>query len=507
MVRQSLPLLIAYAIVSILTQRLILHAQARAPLVSLTVSILSNRTGEMGHIGFQATFDRSDYAYPLPQTGLSTFGFAGELYVPENASCADNVLGTSVREYTRPNHPNGIAFLPYRSCRATWEWILHQEMQAGRAVGAIIYSMKDDAAHAAERAAIDLTYLHMPVWVVNADTGEYLTNVMKQLYTSDPGLTLPLPPANVMYQNVQDDVRAAMRAAKETLTQSMPWVFITISRSAANVATADRNFFLKAMIGVGITGIVCFFIAMIVRYFDCLCFGCVGQRQLRNQRGVWPYSAGELDGLQERGFGSRSVMAAARRRSDHGRRVNERGTAMPREKRVLKQHELDAMPCKVISLYDLMPEGEKPAPVAPAAPAVPAMPHYGMNLHASISCPQLLPDPHRAEEDKYAEPVVFKLQRVYSIQNKAAVSSGRDLGYVACSPKRPKIESNGWDASALECAICLDEIHVGDVIRTLPCPHIFHSSCIDRWLLYQSSFCPLCKRDTLLEPHVPQSGQ
>ncbi|KAJ1888871.1 hypothetical protein LPJ66_008348, partial [Kickxella alabastrina] len=344
--------------------------------------ILSNHTGETGHIGFQATFDRSDYAYPLPQTGLSTFGFAGELYVPENASCADDVLGTSVREYTRPNHPNSIAFLPYRSCRATWEWILHQEMQAGRAVGAIIYSMKDDAAHAAERAVIDLTYLHMPVWVVNADTGKYLTNAMKQIYTSDPGLTLPLPPANVMYQNVQDDVRAAMRAAKETLTQNMPWVFITISRSAANVATADRNFFLKAMIGVGITGIVCFFIAMIVRYFDCLCFGCIGQRQLRNQRGVWPYGAGELDGLQERGFGSHSVMATARRRSDHGRRVHERGTAMPREKRVLKQHELDAMPCKVISLYDLMPEGEKPVPVVPAAPAVPVMAHYGMNLHA-----------------------------------------------------------------------------------------------------------------------------
>ncbi|PIA17709.1 hypothetical protein COEREDRAFT_19777, partial [Coemansia reversa NRRL 1564] len=47
----------------------------------------------------------------------------------------------------------------------------------------------------------------------------------------------------------------------------------------------------------------------------------------------------------------------------------------------------------------------------------------------------------------------------------------------------------------MDCAICLDEIVVGNVIRKLPCPHVFHATCIDRWLLFQSSVCPLCKRD------------
>ncbi|KAI8326102.1 hypothetical protein GQ54DRAFT_253634 [Martensiomyces pterosporus] len=64
-----------------------------------------------------------------------------------------------------------------------------------------------------------------------------------------------------------------------------------------------------------------------------------------------------------------------------------------------------------------------------------------------------------------------------------------------------------WDDSPQpECAICLEEIHVGDVIRKLPCPHTFHSCCIDRWLLNQSSVCPLCKRDTLIEPFPETDG-
>ena len=46
------------------------------------------------------------------------------------------------------------------------------------------------------------------------------------------------------------------------------------------------------------------------------------------------------------------------------------------------------------------------------------------------------------------------------------------------------------------CPICLDEFIPNDSahpVRVLPCKHIYHPDCIDRYLLSTSSLCPLCK--------------
>ena len=43
-----------------------------------------------------------------------------------------------------------------------------------------------------------------------------------------------------------------------------------------------------------------------------------------------------------------------------------------------------------------------------------------------------------------------------------------------------------------KCAICLEPMAVGDMVKSLPCLHGFHSLCIDRWLR-ASRQCPMCK--------------
>ncbi|KAF4758259.1 hypothetical protein FOZ63_018907 [Perkinsus olseni] len=45
------------------------------------------------------------------------------------------------------------------------------------------------------------------------------------------------------------------------------------------------------------------------------------------------------------------------------------------------------------------------------------------------------------------------------------------------------------------CAICMEEYTPACFMRTLPCLHHFHATCIDRWLLEESSECPSCKTD------------
>ncbi|KAJ2545143.1 hypothetical protein EV175_005833 [Coemansia sp. RSA 1933] len=528
---------IAYVVLGITT--LAAQTQARAPLVSLTVSIIGNKTKDGGGLSgsYQATFDRSDYTYPLPQTGFTTFGFSGELYVPANASCADEVIGPAIRKFEKPMHPNGVAFLPYRTCRTQWGEILHQEALAGRASGALLYSLKDDAAQASERAIVDPMYLHIPVWVVNVVAGEYLIEVMKQVYSDAPDPRLPVPPTSVEYQSLQESVRLAINGIVDDGTKvNSPRAFVTISRSAADVATADRNFFLKAMVGVGITGIVCFVIAMVVRYFDCL---RLNGRRLHGEHDGWqPGDAGTGFPPGRAGGGGVRRWANGRRRGaatsasgaqvyhhHHHHHHHGPGGTRGSTKRVLQQHELDLLPCMVVV------SKRDPSQADKAHQLLKKLSDAGSNgkrLRIRASCPQLAPTASTPAEDEdntgAAEPAAIRLQRIYSSVNNSKRNSDSDEagtaprknnqgGYgdnatkvMPMPPEPAATRDTSWDScstsseAALECAICLEEISEGEVIRKLPCPHVFHSACIDRWLLSQSSVCPLCKRDTISGP-------
>ncbi|GAV75174.1 zf-RING_2 domain-containing protein [Cephalotus follicularis] len=44
----------------------------------------------------------------------------------------------------------------------------------------------------------------------------------------------------------------------------------------------------------------------------------------------------------------------------------------------------------------------------------------------------------------------------------------------------------------LTCSVCLEQVNVGELVRTLPCLHQFHANCIDPWLRQQGT-CPVCK--------------
>ncbi|KAM6949043.1 RING finger protein 150-like [Aplochiton taeniatus] len=46
------------------------------------------------------------------------------------------------------------------------------------------------------------------------------------------------------------------------------------------------------------------------------------------------------------------------------------------------------------------------------------------------------------------------------------------------------------------CAVCIEGYKPNDLVRILPCRHLFHKSCVDPWLLEHRT-CPMCKMNIL----------
>ncbi|XP_037673396.1 LOW QUALITY PROTEIN: E3 ubiquitin-protein ligase RNF130 [Choloepus didactylus] len=56
------------------------------------------------------------------------------------------------------------------------------------------------------------------------------------------------------------------------------------------------------------------------------------------------------------------------------------------------------------------------------------------------------------------------------------------------------------------CAVCIESYKQNDVVRVLPCKHVFHKSCVDPWLSEHCT-CPMCKLNILkalgIVPNLP----
>jgi len=67
---------------------------------------------------------------------------------------------------------------------------------------------------------------------------------------------------------------------------------------------------------------------------------------------------------------------------------------------------------------------------------------------------------------------------------------------------KSKIQTSFARSSKLICAICRGGISSGNTVRITPCNHVFHSDCLEEWLIHKASKdppekanCPICNRD------------
>ncbi|KAD2394415.1 hypothetical protein R6Q59_012871 [Mikania micrantha] len=56
-----------------------------------------------------------------------------------------------------------------------------------------------------------------------------------------------------------------------------------------------------------------------------------------------------------------------------------------------------------------------------------------------------------------------------------------------------------------ECSVCLIEFNPDAEINRLSCGHVFHKSCLEKWLNYWNLTCPLC-RNHMIAPKETQEN-
>ncbi|XP_073098652.1 RING-H2 finger protein ATL47-like isoform X2 [Elaeis guineensis] len=92
-----------------------------------------------------------------------------------------------------------------------------------------------------------------------------------------------------------------------------------------------------------------------------------------------------------------------------------------------------------------------------------------------------------AAELSGSEALQRQLQQLFHLHD-----SGLDQAYIDALPVFLYKEIVGAK-EPFDCAVCLSEFEANDKLRLLPiCGHAFHISCIDTWLLSNST-CPLCR--------------
>ena len=76
-------------------------------------------------------------------------------------------------------------------------------------------------------------------------------------------------------------------------------------------------------------------------------------------------------------------------------------------------------------------------------------------------------------------------------EEESSASEAADPADVAALPKR-LVDASLMDKE--ECAICRENFALDESVTTLPCDHLFHTTCVEPWLLNQSKTCPYCRQ-------------
>ena len=77
--------------------------------------------------------------------------------------------------------------------------------------------------------------------------------------------------------------------------------------------------------------------------------------------------------------------------------------------------------------------------------------------------------------------------------------NGVDINIINSFPKSVIEDVNKLEEK--QCIICLEDFKNGEEKTTIPCFHIYHPNCINKWLKAHNT-CPICKTEIDMEGNI-----
>ncbi|KAJ6634235.1 E3 ubiquitin-protein ligase [Pseudolycoriella hygida] len=138
--------------------------------------------------------------------------------------------------------------------------------------------------------------------------------------------------------------------------------------------------------------------------------------------------------------------------------------------------------------------------------------HVGPHVHLSIG---LRPEDHPQNPNVHTH-LVSRLSRlhqfvrvieehglVYGRPPQGATQEVIERNTLPHKYKRVRRSSEIEEDEGEKCTICLSLFEIENDVRRLPCMHLFHMDCVDRWLV-TNKHCPICRVD--IEMHISKDA-
>ena len=159
------------------------------------------------------------------------------------------------------------------------------------------------------------------------------------------------------------------------------------------------------------------------------------------------------------------------------------------------------------SLSVLLSEQRENSPISPAAIQVPSLNSSVRCSRCKLYCSQQDFTAHKescSQKEQIARIGEIKMDPFlisFTTSETTSLESKSLIDFLSMKPLRnltvifePSIKREEQTCS-ISCAICLDGYKKGQKIKKLPCNHVFHNACSQRWLKKQRR-CPLCRKST-----------
>ncbi|KAI8322190.1 hypothetical protein GQ54DRAFT_297521 [Martensiomyces pterosporus] len=123
------------------------------------------------------------------------------------------------------------------------------------------------------------------------------------------------------------------------------------------------------------------------------------------------------------------------------------------------------------------------------------------------------PEPaHLAPEQPSTHPVSDQQQQQQPSGSAPAEGKGKEVLTVVSETPTDETEESRYapTETSASCVICLEDYAIGEVVRVLPCGHVFHDDCITHWLLRpKTKFhdCPMCKTPCFPEEVIAKAHE